>query len=144
MKKVLLAIYLVVAFMLVGCGEGSSIMSSSVGQVTDMHTTYPVGTALVIELTPNKSAEAGKYYILEVSYLEKGRCRTAVSWTELEIKLGKPKNVYVPLSKGEASTLSREDYSALRKVFGVVIDSKPLDANTIEEMQKQGIIVIYR
>lgn len=135
---------LVLALVLIGCSEASSIISSSVGQVTDMHTTYPVGTALAIEITPNKSAEAGKYYIVEVSYLKKGRCRTAVSWTELEIELAKPKNLYIPLSKGEASTLSREDYTALRKVFGVTIDSKPVDAETIEEFQKQGIIVIYR
>jgi hypothetical protein len=37
-----------------------------------------------------------------------------------------------------------EDESKLRQVFGVTIDPKPIDAATIEEWQKQGIIVIYR
>jgi len=144
MKKLLLGICVVLALVLAGCGETLSITSSSVGKVTGMHTTYPVGTALAIEITPAKSAEAGKYYIIEVSYLKQGRCRTAVSWTELEISLAKPKNVYIPLSAEEARTLYMEDESKLRQVFGVTIDPKPIDAATIEEWQKQGIIVIYR
>jgi len=144
MKKLLLAACVMLVLVLIGCSEASSITSSSVGKVTGMHTTYPVGTALVIEIAPNKSAEADKYYIVEVSYLKKGRCRTAVSWTELEIELAKPKNVYVPLSQGEASTLYKEDESQLRKVFDVRIDSKPVDANTIKEFEKQGIITIYQ
>ncbi len=144
MKKLLLAIYVVLALMLIGCSEASSFISSSVGQVTNMHTTYPVGTSLAIEITPNKSAEAGKYYIVDVSYLKRGRCRTAVSWTELEIQLAKPKNVYIPLTAGEASTLYMEDESKLRQVFGVTIESKPVDVDTIKEFQKQGIITIYQ
>jgi len=144
MKKLLLVIYVVLALMLIGCSETSSITSSSVGKVTGMHTTYPVGTALAIEITPNKSAEAGKYYIVEVSYLKKGRCRTAISWTELEIQLAKRKNIYIPLTAGEASTLYMEDESKLRQVFGVTIDSKPVDADTIKEFEKQGIITIYK
>ena len=144
MKKLLLAAYAILALVLIGCSEASSITSSSVGKVTGMHTTYPVGTSLAIEITPNKSAEAGKYYIVYVSYLKRGRAKTAVSWTELEISLAKPKNVYIPLSQEEASTLYMEDESKLRQVFGVTIDPEPIDVATIEEWQKQGIITIYR
>ena len=143
MKKLLLGICIVLVLVLIGCGETSSITSSSVGKVTGMHTTYPVGTSLAIEITPSKSAEAGKYYIVEVSYLKQGRCRTAVSWTELEIQLAKPKNVYIPLSKYEARTLYQEAESKLYEVFGVTIKPKPVDADTIKEFQKQGIIQIY-
>lgn len=147
MKKLLLVICLMLVSMLIGCGEVSSLKSSltsSVGTVTDMHTTYPVGSVLVIGITPNEKAEAGKYYAVYISYLKRGRLRTAVGWTELEIKIGKAKNVYMPLTQGEASTLYKEPESKLREVFGVTIEPTPMDSDTLKEMQKQGIIKIYQ
>lgn len=132
------SVLIVLLLGLAGCSD------RSVGQVTDMHITYPVGSSLAIEITPNDNAVAGKYYIVEVYYLEKGRCRTALGWTALEIVLAKPKNVYVPLSKGEAVTLFMEDTSKLREVFDVVIISDPIDIGMMKEMQELGVITIYQ
>lgn len=134
---------LVIVYLIVQVGLAISC-STSVGRVTGMHTLYPVGTSLAIEITPNKSAQAGKYYTIVVSYLKIGRARTAISWTELEISLAKPKNVYIPLSQEEARTLYMEDESKLRQVFGVTINPEPIDVATIKEWQKQGIITIYQ
>jgi hypothetical protein len=123
-----------------GC---DTISSSSVVKVTDMHTTYPTGTSLVIEMTPNKNAETNKWYIIDVSYLGKGRCRTAVNWSQLEIQISKSKNVYMPLRQGEAETLYREGFSKLKSVFSISIEPKPVDDQTIQDFIKTGVVVIY-
>jgi len=118
-KRVITAILLAVAVMVVGCEASPVAMPERMGIGLGHYTEYGIW----VELKPTEHASADEAYLVKLYENGQSRATAVVSWNQLELGVLRTKTVFFPATEAELVAYHDQNVS---HIFKVNVQSTPV------------------